>query len=158
MELTNITFDEINGELNISNTIVINKDTTVQMFIDSIDDEYVEELIRKDSDMICTLKNINFKHNNVYLKFHNNRISTITLRNFSGVIGWKNWSIENVRHDLEIQKQWLEDNIHQLPSVISIGEGLESKRINYSFSWGDITSSYDSRSAYSSIFIKYNRC
>ena len=101
MELTNITFDEINGELNISNTIVINKDTTVQMFIDSI---------------------------------------------------------ENVRHDLEIQKQWLEDNIHQLPSVISIGEGLESKRINYSFSWGDITSSYDSRSAYSSIFIKYNRC
>ena len=41
MELTNITFDEINGELNISNTIVINKDTTVQMFIDSIDDEYV---------------------------------------------------------------------------------------------------------------------
>lgn len=77
MELTNITFDEINGELNISNTIVINKDTTVQMFIDSIDDEYVEELIRKDSDMICTLKNINFKLNNVYLKFRNNRISTI---------------------------------------------------------------------------------
>ena len=36
--------------------ILINKDTTVQMFIDSIDDEYVEELIRKDSNMICTLK------------------------------------------------------------------------------------------------------
>ena len=77
MKLTNITFNEINDELNISNTIVINKDTTVQMFIDSIDDEYVEELIRKDSDMICTLKNINFKLNNVYLKFRNNRISTI---------------------------------------------------------------------------------
>ena len=158
MELTNITFNELNGELNISNTILINKDTTVQMFIDSIDDEYVEELIRKDSNMICTLKKINFKLNDVYLNFRDNRISTITLRNFSGVIGWENWSIENVRHDLEIQKQWLEDNIHQLPLVISIGEGLESKRINYSFSWGEITSSYDGRSGDSSIFIKYNRC
>ena len=158
MELTNITFNELDGELNISNTIIINKDTTIQSFLDSINNEYVEELIRKDANMICTLKKINFKLNDVYLKFRDNRISSIALRNFQGVIGWENWSIENVRHDLEIQKQWLEDNINQLPSVISIGEGLESKRINYSFSWGEITSSYDGRSGDSSIFIKYNRC
>lgn len=82
MELTNITFNKLNGKLNISNTIVINKDTTVQMFIDSIDDKYVEELIRKDSNMICTLKRINFKLNDVYLNFRDNRINSFT-HNFS---------------------------------------------------------------------------
>lgn len=71
--------------------------------------------------------------------------------------GWENWNIENVRKDLEIQNQWLKENIVQSPSILSIGEGLESKRIDYSFNWGNITSSYDSKSAFSSIFIKYNR-
>lgn len=79
MKLTNITFNEENGELNISDIIKVNKDTTIRDFVNSIDNKYVEEMMRKGTNMICILKKIDFKLNDIHINLRNNMLSSITI-------------------------------------------------------------------------------
>lgn len=146
MEVYNL-IDKSNGGIKIANKdFLINSKLTQKEFLDSI---MYNEVLSQDNNSYTNYnlhpQSIGNSKFMITLIFNpNGKIFMARLRMQIGenLPSWSNWS-ENGEHEMKEQHDnWLESNIGNPP---------------YNYSWGTISSSYDPRSASSSITFAYKQ-